>query len=79
MNTARQVTRQIDEDDLPFDLLKRRRRLGLSQIQLGEALGIDPTLISKWERGTRAIPYGRLVHVALCAIEMLPKSEREKL
>lgn len=79
MNNARQITRQVDEDDFPFDLLKRRRRLGLSQIQLGEAIGIDPTLISKWERGARPIPYVRLVHVALCAIEMLPESERAKL
>lgn len=79
MNTARQVTRRIDDDEFPFDLLKRRRRLGLSQIQLGETLGLDPTLISKWERGARSIPYPRLVHVALCAIEMMPKEEREKL
>ncbi len=35
-------------------ILKLRKRLGLTQLQFGERVGVDQSTISKWEHGTQA-------------------------
>lgn len=69
--TANRLICHLDEDDFPLEILKRRRRLKLSQIELAEVLGLNETVISQWERGSRPIPYPKLVHCALVAMEQL--------
>jgi transcriptional regulator with XRE-family HTH domain len=44
-------------DDLPHDTLGERivatrQRLGMTQKELARALGVDPTTVGRWERGT---------------------------
>jgi len=36
------------------DLQKLREKLGLSQVQLAQLLGVHPLTVSKWERGILA-------------------------
>jgi transcriptional regulator with XRE-family HTH domain len=38
------------------DLKERRRRLGFTQAQLAEQLGVSRNAIARWEIGMRAIP-----------------------
>ena len=47
------------------ELRRLRRRLGLTQVQLAERLGVTSTSVARWERGERAIsePVARLVRL----------------
>lgn len=38
------------------ELRAHRRALGLSQLQLARALGVDHSTVFRWEQGTRAVP-----------------------
>lgn len=40
----------------PAQLHAARKRLGLSQSELAEALGVDYRTVGRWERGEREIP-----------------------
>ena len=41
-----------------------RNRLGMSQAELGEALGVDGSAVSKWEKGQTQPEYGTLAKIA---------------
>ena len=58
----------------PADLRTFRSRLGLSQAKLAARLDVDVMTISRWERGTRAIP--PFLHLAL---ERLAGSAKAKV
>ena len=40
----------------PRQLKAARKRLGWTQVQLAEALGVYPMTVSKWERAVQPIP-----------------------
>lgn len=40
----------------PRQFVRLRERLGWSQADLAEALGVHPMTVSKWERGAQPIP-----------------------
>lgn len=46
-----------------------RGRLGLSQQQLAERLGVYQATVSDWERGRKGIRHGRILALALWALE----------
>jgi len=50
-----------------LDLKHRRERLGLSQAALASRFGVHPMTVSKWERGTHAIP--EMVGMALAYLD----------
>ena len=59
------VKRATDVDDHVGRLLRRRRvELGLSQAQLGGALGITYQQVQKYENGTNRVSAGRLYKMA---------------
>ena len=46
------------------DRLKQlRKELGIKQRELAERLGVDVSLIGKWETGQQSIPKSRLKHI----------------
>jgi len=49
-------------------LRNRRARLGLSQVRLGEALGVSGNTVARWERDEMAPP-GYLLELALRSLE----------
>ena len=51
------------------DIRTRRRKLGLTQIELGEKLGIPGNTISRWELGTVTPEHPKLIDLALKALE----------
>ncbi|MFH0774171.1 MAG: helix-turn-helix transcriptional regulator [bacterium] len=50
------------------ELQKWRKRNNCSQSQLASALGVITITVSRWERGTRAIP--SFLHLALRCLEL---------
>lgn len=46
-----------------------RERLGLSQQALAERLGVYQATVSDWERGRKGIRHGRILALALWALE----------
>jgi len=40
----------------PSDIKRHRRRLGLSQVELAQRLGVHPLTVSRWERGAVPMP-----------------------
>lgn len=53
----------------PEDLRTRRRRLGLSQTQLAEQLGVTQNTISRWELGEMEIANPTMLRLALERLE----------
>jgi len=49
------------------ELKKRRRELGLTQLELSALLKVDPMTISRWERGLYEVP--EAVALALLAMK----------
>ena len=41
-----------------------RNRLGMSQVEFGESLGVDGSAVSKWEKGQTQPEYGTLAKIA---------------
>src|SRR5215210_1504071 len=41
-----------------------RNRLGMSQAEFGESLGVDGSAVSKWEKGQTQPEYGTLAKIA---------------
>jgi transcriptional regulator with XRE-family HTH domain len=56
------------------ELKGEREKLGLTQVQLAEELGVNVTTISRWERNVRSIP----AHLPL-ALKALKKTNKKKL
>jgi transcriptional regulator with XRE-family HTH domain len=56
------------------DLLKWRKRHGLTQKELADLLGVRNMTIYRWECGMRSI--SRYLHLALEALEHRMKKER---
>lgn len=49
----------------PSDILLIRERLGLTQIELAQLVGVHPLTVSKWERGLLSVPaYQQMLLVA---------------
>jgi non-specific serine/threonine protein kinase len=59
----------IPGDLEPAELRARRRALGLTQAQLGAALGLAGNTVGRWERGTARIGNPALVQLALQRLE----------
>jgi transcriptional regulator with XRE-family HTH domain len=55
------------------DLIATRKSLGLSQAQLGEAIGLTGRMIRYYESGERPIP--KTVAMALEAYARMPKEK----
>lgn len=51
----------------PAELIKWRKKSGLSQIKLGKALGVTTLTVYRWEKGMRKIP--PFLHLALKYLE----------
>ena len=47
-----------------------RERMGLSQQALAERLGVYQATVSDWERGRKGIRHGRILALALWALEL---------
>ncbi len=58
----------------PDEFGQRRRRLGLSQAQLGEALGVSRNTVARWERGELTLGSPELVTLALERLEQAAAS-----
>lgn len=52
----------------PKELVNWRQRNKLTQIKLGEILGVSTITVYRWEKGMREIP--SFLHLALETIEM---------
>lgn len=50
-------------------LKQRRDELGMTQAELAAVFGVRRQTIQEWETGTRAIRLGRIVELALWAIQ----------
>jgi non-specific serine/threonine protein kinase len=53
----------------PAEFRERRHRLGLTQRQLAQELGVTETTVARWERGERGLGNGFLVGLALDQIQ----------
>ncbi len=51
----------------PEDLKRRRKRLGLTQTQLADILGVRRNTVTRWEVGILPVP--PYLHLALAGIE----------
>ena len=51
------------------DLVRWRTELGMTQTELARALEVRQATISEWETGTRRIRLGRVVELALWALQ----------
>ena len=62
----------------PYELGQRRRRLGLSQAQLGRALGVAGNTVARWERGELLLRSPELVTLALERLEQEPPTRSRR-
>jgi DNA-binding transcriptional regulator YiaG len=53
----------------PSDLQAARQALNLSQVKLGEILGVSGNTVARWERGELAIQHPKMLALALKALE----------
>ena len=51
------------------ELAQRRTELGMTQAELARVLEVRQATISEWETGTRRIRLGRIVELALWALQ----------
>lgn len=51
----------------PKAIWAARMKLGLTQLEFAERLGVDPVTVSRWERGV-STPQGRGVRARLAAL-----------
>lgn len=65
----REVFAAEERDLRPEDLLDRRKRLGVTQVDLARTLGVSANTIACWERGDKPIGNPRMLDLALRAIE----------
>src|SRR5579859_1739147 len=63
----------------PEGLCQRRRRLGLSQAQLGKALGVAGNTVARWERGELRLRNPELVTLALERLEQAALAQSLRL
>jgi transcriptional regulator with XRE-family HTH domain len=56
-----------------LDLRACRERLGLTQVELGQVLGVHSNTIAKWERGEQPIRHVEVVRLALERLEQKRK------
>lgn len=56
----------------PADLRFKRASLNLSQIKLGEVLGVSANTVARWERGELPIRHPKMLALALQAITLAP-------
>lgn len=56
---------------MPDELRRRRQRMGLSQQQLSQELGVAVTTVARWERGEAGIP--KHLRLAIERLEQLHK------
>jgi transcriptional regulator with XRE-family HTH domain len=54
---------------------ERRRRLRMTQVELGNAIDVHPNTIAKWERGEQPIQHSKMLRLALQALKPLDKPE----
>lgn len=52
----------------PAKLRAARKRLGMTQRRLAEALGVPPNTVYRWETGRMAILHPRILELALRAL-----------
>ncbi len=51
------------------ELRKRRDKMGLTQVELGGALGVHPNTIAKWERGDQSVRMPGMLRYMLIALD----------
>jgi DNA-binding XRE family transcriptional regulator len=57
----------------PEELKRERRRLRMTQAELGEAIDVHWNTIAKWERGEQPIQHSKMLRLALKALQPLDK------
>ena len=67
-----------DGDVNGIEIKQLRERLGLTQFQLSEMLGVTIDTLGKWERGTTKIRHGLLITRALRDVEREVKASRRR-
>ena len=58
------------------DLKKMRARLGLTQAELAERLGVERNTVNRWEMGL--LPIQTITGLAVHHLECLPKGKRQR-
>jgi len=58
------------------EVRRLRRRLGLTQVQLAERVGVNPITVSRWERGAMGIRESAARLIRLLAQPMPPRRRR---
>jgi transcriptional regulator with XRE-family HTH domain len=66
------------EEMRPEELRKERRRLRMTQAELGRAIDVAPNTIAKWERGEQPIRHSKMLRLALKALPPLDRPEAEE-
>ena len=61
----------------PSELLKWRKKNGISQIKLGKALGVSTITVYRWEKKMRSIP--PFLHLALECLELKEKGKKSSV
>jgi transcriptional regulator with XRE-family HTH domain len=61
----------------PDELRRERRRLRMTQAELGRALGVAVNTIAKWERGDQAIRHPKMLRLAIGTLKPLDKPAPE--
>ena len=56
------------DGDVAAWLQRKRAELGLTQSQLGQALGVRTNTIARWERGELVVRHSRMLRLALDAL-----------
>lgn len=57
----------------PEELKRERRRLRMTQTELGSAIDVHANTIARWERGEQPIQHSKMLRLALKALQPLEK------